>query len=115
MKVYLNGSYVDAASATISIDDRGFLFADGIYEVIRLYGGKPFAMDAHMRRLREGLSAVHIDVAPAAVIPGIIERLIDENGLGTAEATSVGAPVPAPETINTSAAPRCQVSRAVWA
>ncbi|MGH7443984.1 MAG: aminotransferase class IV, partial [Longimicrobiales bacterium] len=42
MQVYLNGEYVDHASALVSVDDRGFLFADGVYEVVRVYGGRPF-------------------------------------------------------------------------
>jgi D-alanine transaminase len=39
MKVYLNGSYIDAKDAMISVEDRGFFFADGIYEVVRVYEG----------------------------------------------------------------------------
>lgn len=87
MKVYLNGTYMDAAGATVSVDDRGFLFADGVYEVIRLYRGKPFAMDAHMRRLDQGLEALQISTEPVAGLPAIVKRLITDNELGSAEAT----------------------------
>jgi D-alanine transaminase len=79
MKVYLNGQVVDAAEARVPADDRGFLFADGVYEVVRLYGGKPFLMDAHMRRLRQGLAALQIDDGPVAELPDIVGRLIAEN------------------------------------
>jgi len=81
MKVYLNGQVVDAAAARVPVDDRGFLFADGVYEVARLYGGKPFLMDEHMARLRNGLGALQIDAELVAEIPGIAERLIAENGV----------------------------------
>src|SRR5690606_41045512 len=61
--VYLNGEFVPQAEARISVDDRGFLFADGVYEVVRVYDGRPFLMDAHLRRMRQGLHALRIDDA----------------------------------------------------
>ena len=42
MKVYLNGEYVERSQAKVSIDDRGFLFGDGVYEVTRIRGGRFF-------------------------------------------------------------------------
>ena len=81
MKVYLNGEYVEAAEARVPVDDRGFLFADGVYEVVRLYGGKPFLMDPHMERLRNGLAALQMDTSVAGEVPAIAERLIAENGV----------------------------------
>lgn len=50
--VYLNGQYLPKEEATISPQDRGFLFGDGIYEAIPFYRGKPFAMDQHWKRVR---------------------------------------------------------------
>lgn len=87
MNIYLNGEFTDAANAMVPIDDRGFLFADGVYEVVRVYDGKPYCMDAHMRRLREGLTALHISTAPVSSLPGIATQLISENGLDHADAT----------------------------
>lgn len=81
MKVWLNGSYMDASAATVSIDDRGFLFADGIYEVVRVYNGRPFMMEPHMRRMRDGLAALRIDAADACEIPNIAQRLLADNGV----------------------------------
>ncbi|WP_417276342.1 D-amino acid aminotransferase [Castellaniella sp.] len=59
--VYLNGDYVRLGDATISVLDRGFIFGDGIYEVVPCYGGKPFLMDNHLARLQRSLKAIRID------------------------------------------------------
>jgi D-alanine transaminase len=79
MKIYLNGEYVDAAEARVPIDDRGFLFADGVYELTRIYNGVPFLFDAHMRRLREGLAAIQIEDVDFDDMVRVAERLQDEN------------------------------------
>ena len=46
--VFLNGEYLPAEQARVSVDDRGYLFADGVYEVVRVYDGRAFRMDAHL-------------------------------------------------------------------
>jgi D-alanine transaminase len=56
--VYLNGAFLHADEARISPLDRGFLFADGIYEVIPVYGGTPFRLTDHLARLERSLAAV---------------------------------------------------------
>jgi D-alanine transaminase len=81
MQVYLNGSYIDHASASIPVDDRGFLFADGVYEVIRVYGGKAFLAEPHMRRLRAGLAALRIDDRVVDALTPAAERLLRTNGV----------------------------------
>lgn len=81
MQVYLNGSYLDHASATIPVDDRGFLFADGVYEVIRVYGGRPFLAEPHLRRLRAGLASLQISDAGIDQLGSIMDRLIRDNGV----------------------------------
>ena len=43
--IWLNGETMPLADARIGVEDRGFQFADGVYEVIRLYDGRPFALD----------------------------------------------------------------------
>jgi D-alanine transaminase len=48
---FINGRFVPWENATVPIEDRGFQFGDGVYEVIRTYRGKPFELDAHLRRL----------------------------------------------------------------
>ncbi len=79
MQVYLNGEYLDHADAKVPVDDRGFLFADGVYEVARVYGGKPFLMDAHVARMREGLAALEIDDACIDGLEQVAGRLIRDN------------------------------------
>ncbi len=59
-KVYLNGEYISADQAKVSVFDRGFLFADSVYEVIPYYHGKSFQMDLHLQRLQQSLSALNI-------------------------------------------------------
>lgn len=58
--VYVNGSFVPYEEAVIHIEDRGNVFGDGVYEVIRYYGGKPFEMASHLQRLQS--SAKHIQL-----------------------------------------------------
>lgn len=58
--VYLNGEYLPKDRAMISVDDRGFLLSDGIYEVTSAYRGRLFRMEQHMRRLQKGLDALRI-------------------------------------------------------
>ncbi|MGR8941796.1 MAG: aminotransferase class IV, partial [Gammaproteobacteria bacterium] len=58
--VYLNGRYLPVEEAHISVLDRGFLFGDGIYEVIPAYRGRLFEFEAHMARLDDSLAAIRI-------------------------------------------------------
>jgi len=58
--VYLNGQYVAASDAKISVFDRGFLFADSVYEVIPYYQGVGFQLERHLTRLSTSLKAIGI-------------------------------------------------------
>lgn len=58
--VYLNGAFVEEEKAVISPEDRGFNFADGLYEVMRIYNGVPFCFEDHMRRLYSGAEELEI-------------------------------------------------------
>jgi len=58
---YLNGQYLPLAEARISPLDRGFLFADGVYEVVPVHRGRPFRLREHLRRLHDSLAAIHLD------------------------------------------------------
>jgi D-alanine transaminase len=58
--VYLNGQYLPLCDAKISVMDRGFLFGDGIYEVIPSYSGKLFHFQDHMERLENSLSSIRL-------------------------------------------------------
>ncbi|MGH7544890.1 MAG: aminotransferase class IV [Gemmatimonadota bacterium] len=58
--VHLNGAFVRPAEAKVSVLDRGFTFADGVYEVIRIVAGRGFRLDDHRARLERGCAALEI-------------------------------------------------------
>jgi branched-chain amino acid aminotransferase len=58
MKVYMNGTLVDSAEATVSVFDHGLLYGDGIFEGIRLYKGCVFKLDEHLERLEKSAKAI---------------------------------------------------------
>lgn len=87
MLIYLNGHYIDYADAKVSVDDRGFLFADGVYEVARVYDGKIFQMQPHLERLGHGLHELRIRNDGIGDLTAISERLLDENDLRSGDAT----------------------------
>lgn len=58
--VYLNGECVPIENAVVSVMDRGFLFGDGVYEVIPVYSRKPFRLDQHLKRLQASLDGISL-------------------------------------------------------
>jgi len=57
---FVNGRFLPLADATVSVEDRGFQFGDGIYEVIRTYDGRPFELEAHLARLDRSAQALDL-------------------------------------------------------
>ena len=57
---YVNGAFLPLAEAVVSVEDRGYQFADGVYEVIATYGGRPYAVEPHMTRLQSSLEALRL-------------------------------------------------------
>lgn len=86
--VWLGGEFVDPEEARISVLDRGFLFADGVYEVTPFYRGRPFRMEAHLSRLQRGLCAlgIELDVPPLA---GAMQELLERSELDREEVATV--------------------------
>ena len=79
---YVNGEYVPEERATISVLDRGFLFADGVYEVSTVLGGRLIDNRAHLARLARSLD--ELSMAPPCSDEDIVaaqERLVAENAL----------------------------------
>ncbi|MEW5771553.1 MAG: D-amino acid aminotransferase [Pseudomonadota bacterium] len=77
--VYLNGEYLPLDQARVSVLDRGFLFGDGVYEVIPVYDREPFRLADHLRRLDHSLAGIRLasphSVAEwEALVRGIVER-----------------------------------------
>lgn len=86
--VYLNGAYLPKAEASISVDDRGFLLGDGVYEVTPFYEGVPFGLDEHLARLRNGLEWMRIDVDVAS-LEAMVRTLVVRNELERANRSLV--------------------------
>lgn len=84
--VYLNGNFVLKNEAFVSPEDRGFNFADGIYEVIKYYGGKPFRYADHMDRLRRSLGEISINFDDLDQFEVVFQTLLEQNGLANQEA-----------------------------
>jgi len=80
MSVYLNGAFMPVEEAQVSVLDRGFLFGDGVYEVIPVYAGKPLRLEEHLQRLQQSLDAIQLDVAEDWSV--LIADLIELNGAG---------------------------------
>lgn len=81
--VYLNGSYLPMDEARISPMDRGFLFGDGIYEVVPSYAGKLVGFGPHMQRMQQGLDAIELKVQlDEAEWRTIAQELLERNGGG---------------------------------
>jgi D-alanine transaminase len=78
---YLNGKFLPVNRIRISPDDRGFLFADGIYEVVRWYEGFFYDMESHMSRLRRSMKEIRIAWPEADVFPSVALELISLNNL----------------------------------
>ena len=81
--VYLNGDFIPSDEAKISVMDRGFLFGDGVYEVIPVYNGQLFRLEQHLQRLTYCLNRIHLDVGWSKnQWQQMMQQLVDENGNG---------------------------------
>ncbi len=81
--VYLNGEYMPLEQARVPVLDRGFIFGDGIYEVVPVYGGHPFRLDHHLARLARSLRLVRMDNPHSDTDwAGVLDDLIRHNGGG---------------------------------
>mgnify|MGYP006275409879 CR=1 FL=1 len=75
---YLNGTFLPLNEAQIPVLDRGFLFGDGVYEVIPVYGGHPLRLEEHLLRLQSSLRSIHMDLPlTSSEWASIIHRLTE--------------------------------------
>jgi D-alanine transaminase len=79
--VYLNGKFLPGEEAKISPNDRGFIFADGVYEVAKYYNGKAFRYRDHFERLKRSLSELRILFPDIEGLEMIFQKLISVNGM----------------------------------
>lgn len=77
----MNGAYVPEAEARVSVFDRGFLFADGVYEVVSVLDGRLVDFDGHMARLRRSLDALGMAM-PETDLLAMHRELVARDGLG---------------------------------
>jgi D-alanine transaminase len=82
--VWLNGRIIPAAEARISPFDRGFIFGDGVYEVVRFFNGAGFGLDEHIERLRRSLVDSRIEGFDAGEMRRMAEVLLSDAGLDDA-------------------------------
>lgn len=81
--VYLNGELVRLGDAKISVLDRGFIFGDGIYEVVPVYNGRPFRIHEHLARLDRSLKKVRIDTGKSkAEWEHLLLDMLERSGTG---------------------------------
>src|SRR6516225_515756 len=84
--VWLNGELTDFAEARVSIEDRGFYFGDGVYEVIRAYDGQPFALDKHLVRLERSAAGIALPLPQSSTeLSKLVKQLVQRSGIADAE------------------------------
>ena len=81
--VYLNGKFLPIEQASVSVMDRGFIFGDGVYEVIPVYGGRLFRLEQHLQRLARSLAEIRLsNPLPVEKWRQCLQELVRRNGDG---------------------------------
>jgi branched-chain amino acid aminotransferase len=79
---YVNGGFVPKEEASVSVYDHGFLYGDGVFEGIRVYGGRVFKLDEHVQRLYESAKSILLDIPlPPEEMKRVILETVRRNGL----------------------------------
>ncbi|HLZ54993.1 MAG TPA: aminotransferase class IV [Verrucomicrobiae bacterium] len=80
MTIFLNGRFVSEAEAVIPVNDRGFMYGDGLFETVRVVNGRPFRLAQHLERMTRGADFLKIKppFAPKA-LQEFVEQLIEQN------------------------------------
>lgn len=83
--VYLNGDFVPAREAVVSVFDHGFLYGDGIFETMRAYGGRVFQLEEHLERLLQSarILSLSMPLSPAD-LAGVVRETLRRNNLSEA-------------------------------
>ncbi|WP_346858166.1 D-amino-acid transaminase [uncultured Draconibacterium sp.] len=79
--VYLNGEFLEKEQAKISPNDRGFIFADGVYEVAKYYNGKAFRYKDHLDRLERSLAELNIHYSETDKLDKVFTELLVRNNM----------------------------------
>ena len=80
--IWINGDVMPLADARVGVEDRGYQFADGVYEVIRLYDGRPFTLREHLERLEKSAGGIRmaLPMTPAA-LAAEVQKFIPRTGV----------------------------------
>jgi branched-chain amino acid aminotransferase len=82
MKIWMHDKLVDEAEAMVSVFDHGLLYGDGVFEGIRVYGGKVFEMEAHLKRLYESAKVLRLDIGMGVdELRDATEKTVAANGI----------------------------------
>jgi branched-chain amino acid aminotransferase len=82
MVAYVDGEWMDAADAQISVFDHGLLYGDGVFEGIRFYGGEAFLLDAHVSRLEASARAICLDLgSDHAELAALVREAVTRSGM----------------------------------
>ena len=82
LKIWLDDKLVDEAEAKISVFDHGVLYGDGVFEGIRVYNGRIFELEAHMKRLYESAKVIRLDVPMSkSKLISAVEKTAEANGV----------------------------------
>lgn len=78
---WVDGVYVNISEAKVPLEDRGYLFGDGVYEVARIYNSRPFKLGHHLKRLQRSAAAIRINLTcPVAEIENAALSLVEKSG-----------------------------------
>jgi branched-subunit amino acid aminotransferase/4-amino-4-deoxychorismate lyase len=78
--VFLNGSYLEESDASLSIQDAGFLYGEGVYETLRTENGKVAQVSAHLDRLKASAQVLSIPLPPLETLALWLQEAVDRNG-----------------------------------
>ena len=97
-RVWVDGRLVDADGPAVSAFDHGLLTGDGVFETLKTYDGRPFALRRHLERLAHSAAGLRLEVPPPEEIRAAIEQVVAANGLaagaGRVRITVTGGPAP---------------------
>jgi len=82
LKIWLNGKLVDEADARVSVFDHALLYGDGVFEGIRIYNGRVFELEAHLRRLYQSAKVIRLEMSMDKIeLAGAIKQTVEANGI----------------------------------
>jgi len=82
LKIWLDGKLVDEADAKVSVFDHGLLYGDGVFEGIRVYEGRVFELEAHLRRLYESAKVIRLEIPlDKGELAGALKKTVEANGI----------------------------------